>query len=256
MSTSRLPSVALALVLGIAASCAAPASEGSGTAAPPGPETDETGAAREAPSDAERPDAPAPRTVQPGAPGEPSRVVKSDEASAPGPPSYVEADVRFMQGMIPHHAQALEMTALVPARTESTALRRLALRMEISQRDEIGLMERWLRSRGEPVPGEAAHGVHGAGELMPGMLTEEQMARLAAARGEEFVRLFLELMIFHHRGALVMVDQLLAAPGGGQASEVFQFASHVEADQRMEIRRMEGMLEAMTAAGGPPGPRP
>ncbi len=242
MRTSPPRTAALALTLGIAASCASPASDGPGAGPAPPPEDQGSGApAREA----EGPEASAPRTVQPGAPGEPSRVVDSDDASAPGPPVYVEADVRFMQGMIPHHAQALEMTALVPARTESTALRRLALRMEISQRDEIGLMERWLRSRGEPVPGEGAHGVHGEGELMPGMLTGEQMGRLAAARGEEFVRLFLELMIYHHRGALVMVDQLLAAPGGGQASEVFQFASHVEADQRMEIRRMEGMLETM-----------
>lgn len=148
--------------------------------------------------------------------------------------------------MIPHHAQALEMTALVPDRTGDEGFRRLALRMEISQRDEIALMERWLEARGASIPAGGAHGGHGeAGAvMMPGMLTPEQMARLRAASGDEFERLFLELMIQHHEGALVMVAELFAAPQGGQESEIFQFASDVDADQRMEIERMRQMLEA------------
>jgi uncharacterized protein (DUF305 family) len=146
-----------------------------------------------------------------------------------------------MQGMIGHHAQALEMTALVPSRTESDGLRKLALRIEVSQADEIRAMQDWLRARGGRLPDPHAHHAPGAA-LMPGMLTSAEMARLAAARGAEFDRLFLEFMIKHHDGALIMVKDLFATPGAGQEADVFEFASEVDADQRMEIDRMAAML--------------
>ena len=152
-----------------------------------------------------------------------------------------EADARFLRDMIGHHAQALEMTELVPGRAARADLRLLAERIAVSQKDEIATMERWLRSRGEAVPSaDAHHHAHGAGDHagMPGMATPEEMARLAASTGAEFDRLFLELMIRHHEGALTMVAELFAAPGGGQEPEIFQLASDVEADQRAEIARM------------------
>jgi uncharacterized protein (DUF305 family) len=155
-----------------------------------------------------------------------------------------DADVRFVQEMIHHHAQALEMTELVADRAESAQLERLALRIEISQVDEIARMRRWLERRGEEAPGGHAHGA-----LMPGMLTAEQMASLAAARGAEFDRLFLELMIQHHEGALVMVRELHAGGAGPQEPELFQLVSHIDADQRAEIARMRGMLST-TPQGG------
>ncbi|HEX5727417.1 MAG TPA: DUF305 domain-containing protein [Longimicrobiaceae bacterium] len=154
---------------------------------------------------------------------------------------YTAADVRFMQGMIGHHAQALEMTVLVPARTGRRDFLLLSERIAVSQQDEIARMRRWLLDRGEEAPDPAAgHAHHGAGDhaLMPGMLTREELARLAAASGAEFDRLFLEFMIRHHEGALTMVETLFASPGAGQDSELFQFATDVEADQRAEIDRM------------------
>jgi uncharacterized protein (DUF305 family) len=162
-----------------------------------------------------------------------------------------------MQGMIPHHAQAIEMVALMPGRTTNDRLLRLGGRggrIEISQRDEIALMKRWLQDRGESVPdqaGTAGHDMAGGdhagmhGVLMPGMLTPEQMDQLAAAEGVAFDRLFLELMIGHHQGALVMVEELFSTPGGGQESWTYQFASDVDADQEMEIRRMRQMLDEL-----------
>jgi uncharacterized protein (DUF305 family) len=147
-----------------------------------------------------------------------------------------------MQGMIGHHAQAVEMTALLASRTTSDAMRNLARRIEVSQADEITMMQRWLEARGQEIPGPHAHHMAGA-TLMPGMLTQPEMDRLAAATGAEFDRLFLEGMIKHHEGALVMVKELFATPGAGQESEIFAFASDVDADQRMEIDRMRGMLK-------------
>jgi uncharacterized protein (DUF305 family) len=146
-----------------------------------------------------------------------------------------------MQGMIGHHAQALEMTALVPSRTAREDLRTLARRIEVSQADEIKMMQRWLEVRGQQIPGPHAMHMHGA-TLMPGMLTPEQMSQLAAAKGAEFDRLFLAGMIQHHGGALTMVHDLFAKPGAGQEADIFGFASDVDADQRAEIDRMRGML--------------
>lgn len=183
-----------------------------------------------------------PAVVQPGAPGQPSRTVSATALSAVGDVGYSAHDVRFMQGMIPHHAQALDMTALVKDRTEDPGFRLLTLRMEISQRDEIQLMSRWLETRGESVPTPGAHVGHDR-PMMPGMLTQAQMRQLEAASGVEFEKLFLELMIQHHEGAIQMVRLLFASQGGGQESEIFQFATDVDVDQRMEIKRMQEMLE-------------
>jgi uncharacterized protein (DUF305 family) len=163
-------------------------------------------------------------------------------------PRHSDADVRFVTGMIGHHAQALEMVALVRERATRADVKLIAERIEVSQRDEIAMMERWLRARGHPAPAaDSAHAHHGGFHAqMPGMLTAEEMQRLAAASGAEFDRLFLELMIRHHEGALAMVAELFGTRGGGQESEVFHIASEVDADQRMEIDRMRTML------GGPP----
>jgi uncharacterized protein (DUF305 family) len=201
-------------------------------------------------ADAETADA-GPRIIQPGAPGEPSRVLTEDELAELdlGAPEHTDADVAFMQMMIPHHAQALEMTRLVPDRTDREDLPLFVERMDISQEDEIALIVRWLEARDEEVPdlGEAHHdGDHSEhsdpGMTMPGMLTDEQMAELEAASGEEFDRLFLLRMREHHLGALQMVEELFATDGAGAEPEIFQFASHVDSDQRIEISRIESML--------------
>jgi uncharacterized protein (DUF305 family) len=185
-----------------------------------------------------------PPIVQPGAPGEASRVITAERAADLSQVRHTAADVRFMQDMMAHHAQALEMTALRPARSTSDNLRLLALRLELSQADEIKMMQEWLKTRGEPLPDPHAHHADHA-TLMPGMLTAEDMSRLAAAKGIAFDRLFLELMIKHHEGALVMVEQLFATPGAGQESEIFAFASDVVDDQRIEIARMAGILKEL-----------
>ena len=181
-----------------------------------------------------------PPIIQPGAPGQESKVITAEKAVDLSKVQHTEADVQFMQGMIGHHAQALEMTELLSTRTNSDDMRKMALRIDQSQTDEIKMMQEWLKRRGAPLPDPHAH--HHGGKLMPGMLTAEEMARLAAAKGAEFDRLFLELMIKHHEGALVMVKELFASPGAGQESEIYAFASDVDSDQRMEIDRMSAML--------------
>lgn len=171
---------------------------------------------------------------------------------------YTQADVRFMQRMIPHHAQALAMTALVPGRSHRRDIRLLAERIEASQHDEIAFMRRWLADRGEEVPPlDAHHGEHEAGDrraTMPGMLTTEEMAKLAGATGGDFDRLFIQLMIRHHEGALAMAAELFSAPGAAQEPEIFRFASDVDADQRAEIRRLRALQDDSTSRG-PPGSR-
>lgn len=174
--------------------------------------------------------------IQPGAPGAPSRIIGVNEATDVSHVRFTDADVRFMQGMIGHHAQAIEMTQLLMSRTMREDMRLLARRIELSQADEIETMRRWLAARGQTVPTGHVHG------LMPGMLTTEEMSRLAHARGAEFDRLFLEGMIRHHDGALVMVKALFDHPGAGQDLEIFAFASEVDVDQRIEISRMGVML--------------
>lgn len=185
---------------------------------------------------------PAPVIVQPGAPGEPSRRITAAEAADLSRVGYTAADVRFMQGMIGHHAQAVEMTALVTTQSSSPDVSALAARIAASQRDEMAMMTSWLTARGQEVPGPHAMHMPGA-TLMPGMLSEDEMARLRAARGAEFDRLFLEGMIKHHQGALTMVEQLFKTRGAGQEAEMFAFASDVDADQRMEIDRMRALLD-------------
>ena len=188
----------------------------------------------------------APNIVQPGAPGEPSRTLSIEELAQLEGTEHGDVDVAFMQGMIHHHAQALRMTALVPERSASPQVELLAKRIDISQEGEIEQMTDWLKQRGEAAPElHRIHGhAHGGGQvLMPGMLSEPELQQLEAASGVEFDRLFLELMIRHHQGALTMVEQLYAG-GGGLESSVDAFARHVDSDQQIEIARMQGMLAA------------
>ena len=182
-----------------------------------------------------------PPLVRPGAPGQATRPITVHEAVRAADAGATAADVSFMQAMIGHHTQALEMTALLPARTSRADMRLMARRIELSQSDEIAFMQGWLKARGHTVPDLHQHHQHGA-TLMPGMLTPEEMTRLEAASGIEFDRLFLEFMIRHHDGALIMVNELFAIEGAGQESEMFAFASEVDTDQRIEIDRMSAML--------------
>jgi uncharacterized protein (DUF305 family) len=188
----------------------------------------------------------------------PAALARADS----GRPPYTAADVRFMQGMIGHHAQAVLMAAMAPTHGASDDVRRLAERIDVSQRDEMAMMQRWLRERGQPVPDPKPAGEHAghagmemtgmdmpgmampSGGLMPGMLTPAQLAQLGAASGAEFDRLFLTFMIQHHQGALTMVDQLFSSQGAGQDVTIFRFASDVSADQTTEIERMQSMLSA------------
>jgi uncharacterized protein (DUF305 family) len=162
-----------------------------------------------------------------------------------------------MQGMIMHHAQAVEMTALIESHTQNKDVRSLGARISRSQSDEIKFMKRWLASRGQPTSlamhdTSDMHMSHGdmlpeSMALMPGMLTAEQMEALRKARGEEFDRLFLTGMIQHHGGALTMVKDLFDTAGAGQDAELFNFATDVDSGQRAEIRIMQGMLEKNTS---------
>ena len=190
-----------------------------------------------------------PVVVQPGAPGKPTKVLPRTTKAKLPPVST--ADVQFMRGMIVHHAQAVEMTALIEARTENKDVLSLGARISHSQADEIAFMKRWLVSRGQPVAG-ATHDLHAhhqgmSHELMPGMLTAEQMEALRHAHGEEFDRLFLTGMIQHHDGALIMVKDLFDTAGAGQDAELFNFATDVDSGQRAEIRIMQNMLEKNSA---------
>ena len=187
-----------------------------------------------------------PVVVQPGAPGKPSKTLPPSTKGTLPPQSA--ADVEFMQGMIMHHAQAVEMTALIASHTENKDLRRLGARISSSQTDEMKFMKRWLTARAESVsmamPGMPDMDTHGhAMGLMPGMLTPEQMEALRKAKGAEFDRLFLTGMIQHHGGALTMVKDLFDTAGAGQDAEVFDFVTDVDTGQRAEIKIMQGMLE-------------
>ena len=190
-----------------------------------------------------RPETPqAPQIMQPGSPGQDTKTVSAKQASDLSKVSFTAADVKFMQGMIGHHTQAIEMVDLLKTRSASDGMKKLALRIEVSQEDEIKMMQEWLQNRGQSLPDPHAH--H-KGMLMPGMLTADEMAKLGGVKGVEFDRLFLEGMIKHHGGALTMVQELFASPGAGQDSDIFAFASDVDADQRMEIERMAAMLNAL-----------
>ena len=183
------------------------------------------------------------RILQPGAPGQDTKTIGTAQATDLSKVGHTPADTKFMQGMIGHHAQAVEMVALIADRTGTEDLKRLGLRIQVSQEDEMNMMRTWLQVRGEKVPGPHSH--HEPGGFMPGMLTAEEMSALAAAKGKEFDRLFLQGMIKHHAGAITMVDELFKTPGAGQDGEIFAFASDVDADQRMEIERMGLMLREL-----------
>ena len=156
------------------------------------------------------------------------------------------ADVAFMRGMIGHHAQALDMTALIAARTQRRDLHQLGQRIEISQKSEIALMQRWLRDRGYDAPEATAHHmVHGHATAMPGMLSAEQMKNLEDAEGDAFYLLWLEYMIQHHEGAITMVAELMTAPGAAQETDIYRFADAVVEDQTMEIDRMRQMIASV-----------
>jgi uncharacterized protein (DUF305 family) len=192
-------------------------------------------------SDEPEPAAAAPNVVQAGAPGESSRALSEDELAEVETPTPTKADVDFVHGMIHHHAQAVQMTAFVPERAVGRDLRLLARRMQIAQVGEIELMEGWLRKRDEEVPGTSLHAHGHVGVLMPGMLTEPQVARLKAASGQPFNRRFLRSMIRHHRGAFTMIERLRAT-NGGMEPELDRMIRHIEADQSIEIDRMRQLL--------------
>jgi uncharacterized protein (DUF305 family) len=195
---------------------------------------------------AQQTDSAKPVVVQPGAPGKPS--VKLPPSTTAKLPPKSQAEVEFMQGMIMHHAQAVEMTAMIARHTANKDLRSLGARISSSQSDEIKFMQRWLAARQAPdsiaTPSmPAMHMSHDSMALMPGMLTPEQMQTLRTAKGADFDRLFLTGMIQHHNGALTMVKDLFDTAGAGQDAELFEFATDADNSQRAEIRIMQTMLE-------------
>ncbi|HMU60689.1 MAG TPA: DUF305 domain-containing protein [Gemmatimonadales bacterium] len=166
---------------------------------------------------------------------------------------YTAGDTKFMTGMIGHHAQAVLISGWAPTHGASPSIIRLTERIVVGQQDEIQLMETWLQDRGQPVPDPKAHaGMDHAMMHMAGMLSQAQLDSLDAARGPEFDRLFLTYMIQHHKGAIVMVNELFATPGAGQDEPTFRLASNIYADQTTEIARMEKMLAALPAEGTTP----
>jgi uncharacterized protein (DUF305 family) len=190
----------------------------------------------------------APVIVQPGAPGEPSKVLPA--STHPTLPPISHADIEFMQGMIMHHQQAVVMTALIASHTSNPDVHRIGAKISRSQTDEILMMKRWLAARGQAtsmeMPGMAGMDMDGKPMgLMPGMLSPAQMESLRNARGAEFDRLFLTGMIQHHGGALIMVHDLFSQPGAGQDAELFDFATDVDTGQRAEIRIMQHILEEL-----------
>jgi uncharacterized protein (DUF305 family) len=185
--------------------------------------------------------------VHPGAPGESSRALTAEEAVAIANTSYSPADVRFMEDMIPHHNQAMQMAALVPDRTNRPELIDLAGRINASQGDETDFMQQWLRARGERVPEPAAYEAMHTGHVMAGMATPEQMTDLSRSDGAAFDRLFLELMIAHHEGAVRMVEELLEQPGSAYDPVLFEFTTDVTNDQTAEIERMHVLLVGLSS---------
>ena len=185
----------------------------------------------------------APAIVQPGAPGQASTVVSSVPTFHGN--AFIEADVKFMQGMIHHHNQALLMVAMISTHTKTPELAAMGQKIQLSQSGEIQAMKEWLTSRKQEVPmimaDGSVHTGHGDMAAMPGMLTPDQVKTLDAARGAAFDELFLTGMIQHHKGALKMVADLREA-GGGKETNIGDFLNEVDNDQRMEIVRMYGLL--------------
>jgi uncharacterized protein (DUF305 family) len=202
-------------------------------------------------------------TPQPNAAAQPDTASKAhlealyDARTDSARQRFTEADVRFMTGMIGHHGQALVMAAFAPTHGASPSVQRLCSRILNAQRDEIKTMQTWLRDRGQPVPEVHVEGatmmVHGPEYTMhmPGMLTQEQLNELDAARGPDFDRLFLTDMIQHHQGAVDMVHDLFATDGAGQDQLAFKIASDIQVDQTTEIARMKQMLAALPSSGNP-----
>lgn len=197
----------------------------------------------------------------PGAPGRPSRIITAEEARELGRTTHTHADIAFMQHMIVHHAQAVEMVGLLETRGENPRVKLLGRRIAMSQEAEIALMRGWLEQRGEPLEmsamdhavhagmdqsSHAAHAGHAVSPddtpVMAGMLTPRQMRTLAAASGAEFDRLFLTGMIQHHQGALDMVADLMDTPNPAQDTLLSDFTTSVAADQQAEILRMQSLL--------------
>lgn len=187
-----------------------------------------------------------PRIIKPGPPGAPVETLSAEEATAIADTRYSADDARFMRDMIPHHHQAVEMAALVGERTNNPELIDIASRIDAAQADEIRFMQDWLAERGEPVPDPTAHHHMHTSHEMAGMATPEQMDALAAAEGIDFDRLFLQLMIRHHDGAVTMVDELLEQPGSAYDPVLFEFTSDIVNDQTAEIERMNEMLVGLS----------
>ncbi len=199
----------------------------------------------------------APPLVRPGAPGEPARVLSPEESVALGQSRYTDADVAFMQHMIVHHAQAVEMGDLIAERTTHPGIRLIGNRIAVSQTAEIEMMRTWLARRGEALDMPGGHDHHANTSesgpattpsdvpVMPGMLSPRQMAELGASRAAEFDRLYLIGMIQHHQGAIDMVNALLVEPGAGEDPEISDFLGGIFADQSAEILRMKSMLAAL-----------
>ncbi len=185
--------------------------------------------------------------ILPGAPGDSGRQLSADEAIEIADNSYSPDDVTFMQDMIPHHNQAVQMSELVPDRSNLPELRDIAGRIDTSQADEIEFMSEWLRERGESVPEATAHSAMHTSHDMAGMASPEDMAELARLEGTEFDRKFLTLMIAHHEGAVKMVEELLDQPGSAYDPVLYQFVTDVTNDQTQEIERMNAMLSSLSA---------
>jgi uncharacterized protein (DUF305 family) len=204
--------------------------------------------------------------VQPGAPGQPNKILTPEQSANLARSKINSSDVKFMQDMIHHHGQAIEMVTLLNQRTQRADMKLLGQRISISQNDEMKMMKTWLSRRGQAENGAGMAGMAGMDHsmpgmdmsampgmasdpdkaMMPGMLTPRQMKELAAAQGPAFDRLFLTGMIKHHEGALNMVHELMAQPGAGEDSDLFDFTAGVIADQSAEIQRMQGLLAGMT----------
>jgi len=185
--------------------------------------------------------------IQPGAPGDAARELTAEQATEIASSSYSPADTLFMQDMIPHHNQAVQMAELVAERTNLEELVDVAGRINASQADEIEFMQGWLRERSERVPDPTAHSAMHTTHKMAGMASPEQMAELAASKGTAFDKLFLSLMITHHEGAVKMVEELMEQPGSAFDTQLFKFTSDITNDQVAEIGRMNALLVSLSA---------
>ena len=193
--------------------------------------------------------------LQPGAPGNPTKELDPETAIAIADSSYTAADVEFLQGMIVHHYQAFLMSEMAPSRTNNQTILDLAGRIDASQIDEIDFMENWLTDRGKSIPDPTLMG-HSHHHKMMGMATPEQMNKLEASNSTDFDRLYLNLMIRHHDGAIDMVDRLNEFPGSAYDPQLYEFVTDLENDQAVEIERMNGILISLSddpRAGLKPG---